>query len=192
MATEGNAAVEAAVKARVAGALPAASRSTGTRTEGVSTGGSRMRCPYCGSEDTQVKDSRPTEDGSAIRRRRVLPDCGARFTTFERVQLRELTVVKTRRPPRALRPRQARALDRDRAAQAPGRRRNGSSAWSTASSAGSRARARARSRPRPIGEMVMEALKELDQVAYVRFACVYRNFREARDFRAFLGEMDAD
>ena len=84
-----------------------------------------MRCPFCGHEDTQVKDSRPTDDNSAIRRRRYCPSCGSRFTTFERVQLRELTVVKKNGQRVAVRPRQARALDLGRAAQAPGRSRAG-------------------------------------------------------------------
>src|ERR1035437_9590714 len=147
-----------------------------------------MHCPFCGHDDTQVKDSRPSDDGSAIRRRRFCPNCGQRFTTIERVQLRELIVVKTdgRRVP----------FDRDKLARS--------------------IRIALRQRPVPeerierivngivrqleasgendipskqIGELVMETLKEVDPVAYVRFASVYRNFREAKDFEAFLGSL---
>jgi len=148
-----------------------------------------MRCPYCGSLDTQVKDSRPTEDSAAIRRRRICPDCGGRFTTFERVQLRELTVLKRsgRRVP----------FDRDKLARSievalrkrpvdPERverlvsglvRRLESMGESEITS-------------EMIGERVMESLKQLDDVAYVRFASVYRNFREAKDFETLLGELE--
>jgi transcriptional repressor NrdR len=150
-----------------------------------------MRCPYCGSEDTQVKDSRPAEDAAAIRRRRSCPACGSRFTTFERVQLRELTVLKTdgRRAPfdreklaRSIRVAlRKRPIDEDRVERIVNgiQRRLETEADVEVSS-------------RQIGEIVMETLKEVDQVAYVRFASVYRNFREAKDFRAFLGELDAD
>ncbi len=151
-----------------------------------------MHCPFCGAEDTQVKDSRPTEEGAAIRRRRACTGCGARFTTFERVQLRELTVVKQngKREP----------FDRDKLARSlnislrkrpvdPERverlinsiiRRLESSGESDVNS-------------KRIGELVMDGLSTLDSVAYVRFASVYRNFREARDFEDFvgtLGELD--
>jgi transcriptional repressor NrdR len=148
-----------------------------------------MRCPYCGSEDTQVKDSRPSEDNTAIRRRRVCAVCGGRFTTFERIQLRELTVVKRsgRRVP----------FDRDklmRSVEVALRKRtvdpdkvermvNGitrqleSSGENEVSS-------------EEIGQMVMEGLRGLDDVAFVRFASVYRNFREAKDFEQFLGELN--
>jgi transcriptional repressor NrdR len=147
-----------------------------------------MRCPFCGHDDTQVKDSRPTEDGAAIRRRRYCPACGQRFTTVERTQLRELTVVKSdgRRV----------AFDRDKLARS--------------------IRIALRKRPvdddrierivnsiqrqletsgeseipsKMIGEMVMEVLKDLDPVAYVRFASVYRDFREAKDFERFVGAL---
>lgn len=150
-----------------------------------------MRCPYCGSLDTQVKDSRPTEDASAIRRRRVCSGCAGRFTTFERVQLRELTVVKRsgRRVP----------FDRDKLARS----------FETA----------LRKRPvdieriermvtgivrqlesqgesdipsERIGELVMDGLRSLDSVAYVRFASVYRNFREARDFETLIDELNEE
>ncbi|MCQ4158967.1 transcriptional regulator NrdR [Roseomonas sp. GC11] len=148
-----------------------------------------MRCPFCGSEDTQVKDSRPADDGAAIRRRRSCPSCGARFTTFERVTLRELTVVKSdqRRVPfdrdklaRSIRiALRKRPVDEDRIERIVNgiQRRLEAEGESEISS-------------RAIGEMVMETLKELDQVAYVRFASVYRNFGEASDFRAFLGSLD--
>ena len=88
-----------------------------------------MRCPYCGSTNTQVKDSRPSEDHTTISRRRVCADCGGRFTTFERVQLRELTVVKRSGRRMPVRPRQADALGADRTAQAPCGSRSASSAW---------------------------------------------------------------
>ena len=148
-----------------------------------------MRCPFCGHDDTQVKDSRPADDNAAIRRRRSCGNCGQRFTTVERVQLRELTVAKAdgRRV----------AFDRDKLARS--------------------VRIALRKRPvdeerierivngivrqleasgdneipsNQIGELVMETLKTVDAVAYVRFASVYRDFREARDFEAFLGSLD--
>ncbi len=146
-----------------------------------------MRCPFCGHEDTQVKDSRPTEDNSAIRRRRFCGNCGQRFTTVERVQLRELTVIKSdgRRV----------AFDRDKLARSirtalrkrPIEERiewivNGivrqleASGESEVSS-------------KQIGEQVMDTLRELDGVAYIRFASVYRNFREAKDFEDFVGSL---
>ncbi len=147
-----------------------------------------MHCPFCGHDDTQVKDSRPSEDGAAIRRRRFCPQCGQRFTTIERVQLRDLTVVKSdgRRV----------AFDRDKLARS--------------------IRIALRKRPieedrverivngivrhleasgetdipsKQIGELVMDTLRDLDPVAYVRFASVYRNFREAKDFEAFIGSL---
>lgn len=148
-----------------------------------------MRCPFCGHEDTQVKDSRPADDGTAIRRRRFCTGCSQRFTTVERVQLRELTVVKNdgRRVP----------FDRDKLARS--------------------IRVALRKRPvdderiertvngivrqleasgdtdiptKQLGELVMETLRDVDAVAYVRFASVYRDFREARDFENFLGSLD--
>ena len=148
-----------------------------------------MRCPFCGNEDTQVKDSRPSEDGSSIRRRRQCTGCNQRFTTIERVQLRELTVLKAdgRRVP----------FDRDKLARS--------------------IRIALRKRPveegrieqivngivrqleasgdsdipsKQLGEAVMEVLRDVDAVAYVRFASVYRDFREARDFEEFLGSLD--
>ena len=150
-----------------------------------------MRCPYCGGLDTQVKDSRPTDDSASIRRRRICPDCGGRFTTFERVQLRELQVVKKngRRAP----------FDRDklmRSVQVALRKRsvepervermvNGIVRQLESQTDGDIPTER-------IGELVMEGLKALDDVAYVRFASVYRNFREARDFNAIVGELEAE
>jgi transcriptional repressor NrdR len=150
-----------------------------------------MRCPFCGHDDTQVKDSRPTEDNSAIRRRRFCPSCGSRFTTFERVQLRELTVVK--RSGRRVQ------FDRDKLARSiqtalrkrpvdPERvervinsivRRLESSGESDIPST-------------QIGELVMDALANLDPVAYVRYASVYRNFREAKDFEDFVGKIGTE
>jgi transcriptional repressor NrdR len=147
-----------------------------------------MRCPFCGHDDTQVKDSRPTEDSSAIRRRRFCGTCGQRFTTIERVQLRELTVVKSdqRRVPfdRDKLARSIRVALRKRPIQEERVERivNGivrqleASGESDISS-------------KQIGELVMDTLKELDSVAYVRFASVYRNFREAKDFEEFLGAL---
>ena len=138
-----------------------------------------MRCPYCGSLDTQVKDSRPTEDASSIRRRRVCPDCGGRFTTFERVQLRELTVIKRngRRVP--FDRDKLHALGRGRAAQAAGRARAGR-ADDQRHRAPARKPGRRRDSDRADRRTRDGGSEALDDVAYVRFASVYRNFREAR------------
>src|SRR3954469_18471171 len=147
-----------------------------------------MRCPYCQSQDTQVKDSRPAEEGAAIRRRRYCPDCGGRFTTFERVQLRELTVVKRsgRRMP----------FDRDklmRSVQIALRKRPVDPERVERMVSGIVRRLENMGendiRSETVGRLVMEALKALDDVAYVRFASVYKNFREAKDFEALLGEL---
>ena len=147
-----------------------------------------MRCPYCGRDDTQVKDSRPAEEGATIRRRRSCPGCQSRFTTFERVQLREITVLKAdgRRVPfdreklaRSIRiALRKRPVDEDRIERVVNgiQRRLETEADAEVTS-------------RQIGEIVMEALKAVDEVAYVRFASVYRNFREAKDFGAFLTEL---
>jgi len=149
-----------------------------------------MRCPYCGSLDTQVKDSRPTDDSASIRRRRVCPDCGGRFTTFERVQLRELTVVKKsgRRAP----------FDRDklmRSVQIALRKRPVDPERIERMVSGIVRRLENMGendiKSETIGKLVMEALKALDDVAYVRFASVYKNFREAKDFETLLGELAA-
>ena len=147
-----------------------------------------MRCPFCGHDDTQVKDSRPSEDNSAIRRRRHCPECGGRFTTFERVQLRELIVTKKsgRREPfdrdklersinHALRKRPVEQERVDRMITGIVRRLESMGENEV---------------PSPmISELVMQALSSLDKVAYVRFASVYKNFREAKDFEAILGEI---
>ncbi len=147
-----------------------------------------MRCPFCGNEDTQVKDSRPTEDSAAIRRRRQCANCGARFTTFERVQLRELTVVKTngKREP----------FDRDkllRSMQIALRKRpvDGDRLERVVNSIVRRLESSGESDipTKTIGSLIMDALKSLDSVAYVRFASVYRNFREARDFEEFIEQL---
>jgi transcriptional repressor NrdR len=145
-----------------------------------------LRCPFCSHDASQVKDSRPTEDGSAIRRRRQCEDCSARFTTFERIQLRELTVVKSqsRREPFdrsklersiaiALRKRPVPAERIDKLLSSIQRQLETSGESEVASST--------------IGEMVMNALQALDTVAYIRFASVYKDFREARDFEEFAG-----
>jgi len=150
-----------------------------------------MRCPNCASLDTQVKDSRPTEDNSAIRRRRFCTACGSRFTTFERVQLRELTVVKKngKRAP----------FDRDKLArsmQVALRKRpvDPERLERVINSIVRRLESMGESeiQSQVIGELVMDALANLDPVAYVRFASVYRNFREAKDFEDFLGKLGTD
>ncbi len=147
-----------------------------------------MRCPYCQSTNTQVKDSRPSEDHTAIRRRRICADCSGRFTTFERVQLRELTVVKKtgRRVP----------FDRDklmRSIQIATRKRAVDPERVERMVSGIVRRLENKGdgdiKSQTIGKLVMEGLKGLDDVAYVRFASVYKNFREARDFEALLGEL---
>ena len=147
-----------------------------------------MRCPNCGSLDTQVKDSRPTEDSSAIRRRRLCLACGSRFTTFVRVQLRELTVIKRngRRVP----------FDRDKLARSVEiavRKRNVDPdlVEQTVSKIVRDLETLGENEvtSETIGETVMAHLRELDDVAYVRFASVYRNFREAKDFETVLGEL---
>ena len=147
-----------------------------------------MRCPYCGGSDTQVKDSRPRADGAAIRRRRVCPDCAGRFTTFERVQLREVTVVKRsgKRVPFD-RDKLQRSIDvavRKRAVDPERVERLVSGITRQLESSGD-----AEVASEAIGELVMEGLKGLDDVAYVRFASVYKNFREAQDFKDLLGTL---
>ncbi len=148
-----------------------------------------MRCPFCGHEDTQVKDSRPAEDAAAIRRRRFCASCGQRFTTVERVQLRELYVLKSdgRRVPFdreklnrsitiALRKRPVDDERIDRIVNGIVRQLEASGETDIPS--------------KQIGEQVMDTLKEVDEVAYVRFASVYRDFREAKDFENFLGSLE--
>ena len=150
-----------------------------------------MRCPFCGHEDTQVKDSRPNEDGAAIRRRRFCASCGQRFTTIERVQLRELIIVKSdgRRVP----------FDRDklmRSVQIALRKRPVDPERIERMVSGIVRRLENMGendiQSQTIGRLVMEALKALDDVAYVRFASVYRNFREAKDFEQALAELSDD
>ena len=150
-----------------------------------------MRCPFCGHDDSQVKDSRPSEDNSAIRRRRHCPECGGRFTTFERVQLRELIVVKKngrreafdrdkleRSITHALRKRPVERERVDRTITGIVRRLESMGENEIPANV--------------IGELVMQALASLDKVAYVRFASVYKNFRETRDFEMLIGELEGD
>lgn len=147
-----------------------------------------MRCPYCGNDDTQVKDSRPTEDSGAIRRRRVCNGCGGRFTTFERVQLRELTVVKKsgRKVPfdREKLARSVYTALRKRSVETDRIERMISGIVRQLESLGD-----VEVSSDQIGEYVMEGLKGLDDVAFVRFASVYKNFSAADDFRNFLAEL---
>ena len=152
-----------------------------------------MRCPFCGHSDSQVKDSRPTEDNAAIRRRRFCPECGSRWTTFERVQLRELTVVKKEG--------EKAPFDREKLARSLRialRKRpvNPERIERIVNSIQRQLEASGESEipTKAIGQMVMENLKDLDQVGFVRFASVYRNFREAKDFEDFvenLGDLEA-
>ena len=150
-----------------------------------------MRCPFCSFEDTQVKDSRPSQDQSAIRRRRSCSSCGSRFTTFERVQLRELTVIKrdeSRSPfdreklmrsvSIATRKRPVKPEDIDRMVNGIVRRLETSGESDVSSTT--------------IGELIMDGLSHLDSIAYVRFASVYRNFRETKDFEEFIDELQSD
>lgn len=147
-----------------------------------------MRCPFCGHDASQVKDSRPTDDGSAIRRRRQCEACTARFTTFERIQLRDLTVLKRddKREP----------FDRDKLVRSVSiacRKRPIGAAQVEKLVSGIQRRLETQGDSeipaQQIGEMVMEALKDLDSVAYIRFASVYKDFREARDFEEFAGSV---
>lgn len=148
-----------------------------------------MRCPFCAHEDSQVKDSRPTEDGAAIRRRRQCEGCAARFTTFERIQLRELTVAKSegRREPfeRDKLLRSVAIAARKRPIDPVRLEKLVSSIQRRLETLGEGEVTSQR-----IGEMVMEGLKDLDSVAYIRFASVYRDFSEARDFEAFAGTVE--
>ena len=150
-----------------------------------------MRCPFCSNEDTQVKDSRPTEDNTSIRRRRICDQCGSRFTTFERIQLRDLVVVKNtgqkenfdrdkmfRALSLALRKRSIDNEKIEKIVNAIVRKLENSGETEIKSSI--------------IGQYIMEALKHLDQVAYVRFASVYKNFREAKDFEEFIGVISSN
>ena len=148
-----------------------------------------MRCPFCSNEDSQVKDSRPTEDNTAIRRRRICEQCGSRFTTFERIQLRDLVVVKSndqkesfdrdkmyRSLSLALRKRKIETEKIEKIVNAIVRKLENSGESEIKTSL--------------IGQYIMEALSILDQVAYVRFASVYKDFREVKDFEDFLGKLE--
>ena len=148
-----------------------------------------MRCPFCSNQDSQVKDSRPTEDNTAIRRRRVCDQCGSRFTTFERIQLRDLVIIKTND--------QKEAFDRDkmfRSISLALRKRNidqetiekivNAIVRKLENSGETEIKSNL------IGEYIMDALSHLDQVAYVRFASVYKNFREVKDFEDFLDNLE--
>tara|TARA_B100001540_G_scaffold200264_1_gene176404 strand:- start:595 stop:1047 length:453 start_codon:yes stop_codon:yes gene_type:complete len=148
-----------------------------------------MRCPFCSNEDSQVKDSRHTEDNTAVRRRRVCDQCGSRFTTFERIQLRDLIVVKSngtketfdrdkmfRSLSLALRKRNIDQDKIEKIVSAIARRLENSGETEIKTSL--------------VGEYIMEALSNLDQVAYVRFASVYKNFREVKDFEDFLVNLE--
>jgi transcriptional repressor NrdR len=147
-----------------------------------------VRCPFCGNEDSQVKDSRPTEDGAAIRRRRQCEACAARFTTFERIQLRDLTVIKSqdRREPfeRDKLVRSVSIACRKRPINAVQIEKLVSGIQRQLETMGDTEIPSQR-----IGELVMEGLKGLDPVAYIRFASVYKDFREARDFEEFAGNV---
>ncbi len=143
-----------------------------------------MRCPFCANDNSQVKDSRPTEDNTAIRRRRQCEGCGARFTTFERVQLREITVVKSGD--------KREAFDRSKIEQSVAlacRKRGIAQERLDQLVSGIQRQVETLGDPevsaKQIGEMVMEGLRQLDSVAYIRFASVYRDFGEARDFEEF-------
>jgi transcriptional repressor NrdR len=147
-----------------------------------------MRCPFCAHDDSQVKDSRPTEDGAAIRRRRQCEGCGARFTTFERIQLRELTILKSegRREP----------FERDKLARSVAiacRKRPIEQARIDQMVSGIQRQLEtlgdAEIEARQVGALVMDGLKALDSVAYIRFASVYKDFTEARDFEEFAGSV---
>ena len=148
-----------------------------------------MRCPFCSHEDSQVKDSRHTEDNTAIRRRRICDQCGSRFTTFERIQLRDLIVLKSngqketfdrdkmfRSLSLSLRKRKVEQDKIEKIVSAIARRLENSGETEIKSNS--------------IGEYIMEALSNLDQVAYVRFASVYKNFREVKDFEDFLDNLE--
>jgi transcriptional repressor NrdR len=147
-----------------------------------------VRCPFCFHPDSQVKDSRPTEDGASIRRRRQCESCGARFSTFERVQLRDLTVVKKNGDreafDRAKLERSIAIAARKRPVTTEQVERLVSSVQRQLETSGDSEVAAAR-----VGEMVMDGLQQLDSVAYIRFASVYKNFREAKDFEDFAGSV---
>jgi transcriptional repressor NrdR len=148
-----------------------------------------MHCPFCGCEETQVKDSRPSEDGTSIRRRRACPDCGARFTTFERIQLKEITVIKARDKQQpfdrekiiksmevALRKRPVTDEHVERAVNGIVRQLEVAGETEVTS--------------RQIGELVMQALMELDVIGYIRYASVYKDFSKPEDFKNFVKTLD--
>jgi transcriptional repressor NrdR len=146
-----------------------------------------LKCPFCGHAESQVKDSRPSEDGAAIRRRRLCPECQGRFTTFERVQLRELTILK--------RSGRRSAFDREkliRSITLATRKRPVDPERLEQMVSGIVRQLESRGETdiesSVVGELVMKALKALDEVAYVRYASVYRDFRQTQDFARFLGE----
>ncbi len=147
-----------------------------------------MRCPFCGHDDSQVKDSRPTEDNSAIRRRRQCEGCGARFTTFERIQLRDLTVVKSEGKRE---PFEREKLERSLVVACRKRPVDASQIEKLASGIQRQLETLGESEvdSKRIGEFVMDGLKALDSVAYIRFASVYKDFSEARDFEDFAGSV---
>ena len=145
-----------------------------------------MRCPFCAHDSSQVKDSRPTEDGATIRRRRQCEGCGARFTTFERIQLRELTVLKSRE--------RREPFDRDKlhlSVSLACRKRGVELEQIDQLVSGIQRQletsGESEIQSKRIGEMVMEGLQQLDSVAYIRFASVYKDFTEAKDFQDFAG-----
>lgn len=147
-----------------------------------------MRCPFCGHEESQVKDSRPTEDGGAIRRRRACPSCGGRFTTFERIQLRDLVVVKNDGT--------SEGFDRDKIVRSMNvalRKRNVSSEQIDKAVTGIVRQLESYGEPeipsKEIGKLVMSALVEIDIVGYIRYASVYKDFREPEEFGAFIEEV---
>lgn len=147
-----------------------------------------MRCPFCGHEESQVKDSRPTDDGAAIRRRRSCPSCGGRFTTFERIQLRDLTVVKNDGT--------TETFDRDKIMRSMNvalRKRNVSPEQIEKAVTGIVRQLESYGEPeipsREIGKIVMSALVEIDIVGYIRYASVYKDFREPEEFTAFIDEV---
>ena len=147
-----------------------------------------MRCPFCGHDDSQVKDSRPTEDNSAIRRRRQCEGCGGRFSTFERIQLRELTVVKTEGKRE---PFEREKLERSLSVACRKRPVDSTQIEKLASGIQRQLETLGESEieSKRIGEFVMDGLKALDSVAYIRFASVYKDFSEAKDFEDFAGSV---
>jgi transcriptional repressor NrdR len=147
-----------------------------------------LRCPFCGNDDSQVKDSRPTEDNSAIRRRRQCEGCGGRFTTFERIQLRELSVVKT---DGNREPFEREKLERSLSVACRKRPVDHAQIEKLASAIQRQLETLGESEieSKRIGEFVMDGLKALDSVAYIRFASVYKDFSEAKDFEDFAGSV---